>query len=485
MTEASLSQKVLKGGFWVFAIRIFERSLGFIRLIIIARLLSPKDFGLFGILLLTLSTLEVFSQTGFHAALVQKNKDIKGYLDTAWTVLVIRGLILYVILFFSAPLIAKFFESPPVSFFIRIIGLTIILRGFSNIGTVYFQKEIEFNKQFILQFIAAIIEFITVVILAYLLRSVWALVIGQLMGGVSGLITGYMIHPYRPKFTLDKNKAQELFTFGKWIFGSSIIIFLLTQGDDAFLGKFLGITMLGFYQMAYRISNMPVTEITHMISKVIFPAYSKMHKNLPWLKESHLRVLQLTASLSFPIAVMIFILAPDFTKIFLGEKWMPIIPTLKVLCIFGITRSLNATFGPIFQGMGKPKTITFVSGIQLVILCVLIYPLTSNWGILGTSVAVAIPNFLVVFYLNKKLAMALRYTLSNIILPLLPPTIGAVILSIFLFLFRYWLEINLIQFILSISLGTCIYIIMTYKIDKYFKCGLKSSIINLLKGIRA
>ncbi len=111
---------------------------------------------------------------------------------------------------------------------------------------------------------------------------------------------------------------------------------MITQGDDILVGKLLGVSALGFYQLAYKLSNIPAIEIAHATSRVTFPAYSKLQDNLPRLREAYLRVLQLTAFLSFAIAGVILVLASDFTRIALGEKWMPMVPTVQALCIFGM-----------------------------------------------------------------------------------------------------------------------------------------------------
>ena len=147
----NLSQKVVRGGFWVFSLRITERAFSLIRLIILARILSPNDFGLMGIALLTMATLQTFSQTGFQQALIQKKKDIKPYLDSAWTVLILRGFVLFAILLFIAPYAAIFFKAPQAKPIIQVIGFSVLLQAFTNIGVVYFQKELEFNKQFLYQ----------------------------------------------------------------------------------------------------------------------------------------------------------------------------------------------------------------------------------------------------------------------------------------------------------------------------------------------
>ncbi|MCD6270366.1 oligosaccharide flippase family protein, partial [bacterium] len=264
----TLSQRVVKGGFWVFLLRIVNRGFSLIRLVILARILSPNDFGLMGIALLTMATLDTFSQTGFQQALVQKKEDIKSYLDSAWTVLILRGFILFAILFFIAPYAAIFFDAPEAKSIIQVIGFAVLLQAFTNIGVIYFQKELEFNKQFIYQLSGTLADFIVAISAVLILKNVWALVLGLLAGSFARFVVSYLIHPYRPHLSFDLGRAKELFGFGKWVLGSSILVFLITQGDDIFVGKLLGVAALGFYQMAYRISNMPATEITHVISQV-------------------------------------------------------------------------------------------------------------------------------------------------------------------------------------------------------------------------
>mgnify|MGYP001254972228 CR=1 FL=1 len=419
----SLTEKTLKGGFWVFGLRITDRIFGLIRTIILARLLSPNDFGVFGIALLALSALDTFSQTGFKQALIQKKEETKDYLNTTWTVGVIRALFIAVILFFLAPLAANFFETPAVEPILKVIGISIILQGLTNIAVLYFEKELEFQKFFKYQFLGTITDVVVSITAAFLLKNVWALVFGLLAGNLVRCIMSYVIDKYRPKIQLNKNQAKELFNFGKWIMGSSIMMFFLTEGDDILIGKILGATMLGFYQMAYKISNLPATEITHVISQVTFPAYSKLQDNIPKLKEAYLKVLQVTAFLSFPIAGLIFVLAPDFTQIFLGEKWMPMVPAMQILCIFGTLRAFNATTGPIFQAVGKPSILTKISLIQLIFLGVIIYPFTTKGNLAGVSWAVTLSNSLCFILSFQKILEITKETRKNIVSVVVPPAL--------------------------------------------------------------
>ena len=431
----TLSQKVLKGGFWVFFLRVVNRGFSLIRLIVLARVLSPNDFGLMGIALLTMSTLETFSQTGFQQALIQKKENVESYLNSAWTVLILRGFILFVILYFIAPHAAIFFSAPEAKAIIRVIGFSIFFQALTNIGIIYFQKELEFNKEFIYQFSGTLADFIVSISAVLILRNVWALVLGLLAGNIMRCLVSYLVHPYRPHLSKCLGKAKELFGFGKWIMSSSILIFLIAQGDDIFVGKLLGTTALGFYQMAYRISNMPATEITHVISQVTFPAYSKLQDNIPKLRETYLKVLQLTAFLSFPIAGLIFVLAPDFTEIFLGEKWMPMVPAMQILTLYGAIRSIGATTGPVFQGVGKPNILAKLSFIQLLMMIVFIYPLTNKYGIFGTAVAIIIPNLITQTIAGIKVCNIMKCDACKFIKALVFPLISISILILLLHIF--------------------------------------------------
>ena len=464
----SLSQRVIKSGFWVFSLKITERAFSLIRLIILARILAPHDFGLMGIAMLTMATLETFSQTGFQAALIQKKENTELYLDAAWTIMIIRGFILFTILYFIAPYAAIFFKSPQAKPIIRIIGFSILFQAFTNIGVIYFRKELEFNKQFIYQLSGTLADFIVAISAALILRSVWALVFGLLAGNAVRCFVSYLIHPYRPHLSSDLGKAKELFGFGKWVLGSSILIFLLTQGDDIFVGKLLGTTALGFYQLAYRISNMPATEITHVISQVTFPAYSKLQDNIPKLREAYLKVLQVTVFLSFPIAGLIFILAPDFTKIFLGEKWMPMVPAMMALCIFGVTRSIGATMGPILYSVGKPKIQTKVSSVQLITMAIIIYPLTIRWSILGTSLAIVIPNILALILITIEVRSIINATYKEFFVSVIMPVIAVFVMFFAMFLKQVLLPSvsSIPNFFVGLVLCSVIYFAIIYLWDR-------------------
>lgn len=473
-TGGNLSQRTVRGSFWVFFLRIVQQIFGLTRLLILARILAPHDFGLMGIALLTMSTLETFSQTGFQVALIQKKRDITSYLDAAWTVLILRGIVIFGILYFTAPFVASFFNTPEAKSIIQVIGFSVLFQAFNNIGIIYFQKELEFNKEFIYQFTGTLADFIVSISAVLILKNVWALVFGILAGKIVRCFVSYLCHPYRPRLSRDLEKAKELFGFGKWVLGSSIFTFLLVQGDDILVGKVLGASALGFYQMAYKISNMPATEISHLIAKVTFPVYSKIQGNLQKLRELYLNVLQLTTFLSIPIAGIIFLFAHDFTIIFLGEKWLPMVSVMQVLAIYGALRAIGATTGVVFLAVGQPEISTKIKFAQLIVMSVLIYPFTIHWGILGTSMAVITYAFIFNFVAVGKVFQIINTGFRNLVMIIIFPLVNTIIMICTILTvktFIYENTIDVTSFSLLIIIGLFIYLIVDYIFGRAFNYG--------------
>jgi len=471
----TLPQKIAQGGFWIFSLKIARKAFSLIRLIIIGRILAPSDFGLMGIALLTMSAIETFSQTGYREALIQRKNEVKGYLDTAWTVLIIRGLLIFIIIYFAAPYIALFFHTPEVKPIIQVLGLITFLQSFSNIGIIFFHKELEFNKVFIYHFLGTFTNFFVAVIAAIILRSVWALVLGLLAEKIVSLFVSYFIHPYRPRLSGNIKKAKELFGFGKWILGSSALVFIGEHIDDIFVGKVLSATALGFYQMGYRISNMLETEITQVISSVTFPGYAKIQDKKTSLQKAYFKIIKLTAAISIPIAAGIVLLAPEFTGIFLGQKWMPMVPAMQLLAVAGLIKSIVATGSPLFKGSGYPNYEFYMQLVRGLVIIVVIYPLIAMMGISGAAlgVIISIIGMIVVWYpLSQRITgISGRQYLETF----WPPLLGSLLMAGSIYIMKlYWnpLGQSLITaisgFAIIVLMSILVYLGVLFILQKYY-----------------
>lgn len=471
----TLPQKMIHGGFWISSLRIVRRVFGLIRLIIIGRILAPSDFGLMGIALLAMSALETFSSFGFKQALIQKKENTSNYLDAAWTVLIIRGFVVFVLVYLVAPYVAFFFHIPEVKPIIQVLGLVTFFQAFANIGIIYFHKELEFNKVFLYRFVGISTNFIVAVVAAIVLRSVWALVLGLLAEKVVSIIVSYLIHPYRPHLSKDIEKAQELFGFGKWILGSSILSFIGKHIDDIFVGRVLSATALGFYQMAYRISNMVETEITQVISSVAFPAYAKIQDQGARLRKVYFRIMRLIFAVSLPITMGLVLLAPEFTQVFLGEKWMPMVIAMQLLAVAGLIKSIVSAGRPLFVGSGYPNYAFYVQLIRGLTIIIVIYPLIIYMGISGAAIGVilSITGMLIIWYpLSQKITGASWRKYFD---TFWPPLFCSLFMAGSICIAKlYWnpvqqpLEIAILMFVTIVVISICVYVAAIYLLQRCY-----------------
>ncbi len=345
-----------------------------------------------GVALLTLGILETFTITGFDQALVQRKGDIKGHLNAAWTVSVLRGLVLAVLMLLAAPLVGEFFDTPAAAMLIRALGLVMVLSGLKNVGVIYLDRELQFRQRFVYLSLPTLIDFVVSLVAVLILRSVWALVIGRVARELALVIGSYLAHPYRPRFQPDWQRARELFRFGAWIFWSSILVYLMFNLDDIVVGRVLSATDLGLYQMAFTISALITTQVTTVVADVAFPVFSMLQSDLDRLRGAFAKALQLVAVVAFPFAAGLWFVGPTAIEMFLGPNWLPLLAAFNGLMIWGLVRSVSGITDPLFNSMGKPYVNTFIWLTTVGMVAILIYPMTVTWGIAGAAWATVIAS---------------------------------------------------------------------------------------------
>lgn len=467
--EGSLKEKAIRSGFWVSASSVGINTLAFARSIILARLLMPEVFGLMCICSIAIRGIETFTQTGFSTALIHRQESFEEAKDTAFTLMVIRGFVLAVAMFFVAPLVAVYYEKPVLDLIIKIISITFILKGFKNINTVAFRKELDFKRLTYFEQASALTKFVVVVTLVYFMRNIWALVIGSVAGSLIETIISFIFIPGIPRFRFDKKIAKELFGYGKFIAGIGIVIFIASEIGNALIGKVLGMDALGYYVLAYTLANFPAALITYLSTKVMFPAYSKLQKDLKALRHGYLRVLKLIATLTIPAAAGIGILAPEIVVVVYGEKWLPSVQALQVLSFFGALKSIGALSSPVFNAMGKPRIPFFLNSAKLIFLVLIIYPLTLHFGIVGTSLAVTAPVAIQFIVSTHIFAREIGLTFLKVVELLTPIACRSIVMSIVvLYLKRHLSTCDAYHLLLLIILGIVTYALLHLNLIKAY-----------------
>jgi len=418
----TLRARVSRGLFWEGGAALVGQGLSFLVSLLLARLLTPEYFGLLAIANLAIQSLVFFQELGFSSALIYRQKDVEAAANTAhWTILTSSAL-LYLVAFVSAPLVAQFFHSPESMPVLRVLALTMVINSFSRVPYTLLTKELDFRKKVLPELTASLIGNLAALLLAWVGWRVWALVAGELISALLVTLLVYAISPWRPRLQFVRSIFHELFGYGKHIAVSQVLIFGITNIDDMFVGRMLGQAALGQYGLAYKISNTPATNITRVVNRVTFPAYSILQASQERLRSAFFRQVRFVGALAMPIGVATAIFAHDFVYAVLNESWAPAIVPMQILAVYGVIRSVAANMGVIFQAGGKPQWLTGIAVWRLITMALLLYPFISRGGLVGVSLlsaGVAAVDFIIAAYLVDKILDARMVTYARILGPML------------------------------------------------------------------
>jgi len=486
--DGDLTRQTVRSGFWEVAINVSSRLMELLVLIVLARLLTPKDFGLIGIALLTIAALRRFSRPGIDQALIySRDEDVDHYLNTVWTIQMVRGVLLAAIAFAFAPLVASFFGEPRVTDLIRFMALSPLLSALSNPATIYFVKDLQFHKKFVYKTSSSLAQFFVALGFALAYANVWALAFGFVGAKATQVIVSYRIHPFRPRLRFKSSFVRELIGYGKWITVSNMIYFLLDEGDDFVVGWLVSAAALGFYKMAYRVGNAPATEVTNVVGNVLFATFSKLQDDTERLRKMFLRTVQVTSLISFPMAVGLVVVAPVFVRGVLGEQWLPMVTTMQILALYGLLMSLTISFHKLWKAIGRPDYVTKIGFLRLVAMGLLVIPAASRYGIegaaltiLGTYVFVTLP--LDVYLLRRSIGLTARDLFAESGYPL----VASLLMGLIVLIARRSLDLGYAstKFLLLVTLGVSSYVLIVIAFDALLGLRIRRNLNVIIESFR-
>lgn len=399
------ASSTLRGVTWLSSFRLVTRILSFIKIAVLARVLSPSQFGVFGIASLVLSLLEILTETGINIVLIQSKKDIDQYINSAWVVSILRGFLVSALILLSAPFIASFFNSPSSLNIVLFISLVPLIRGFINPAEIKFRKDLNFNYEFWFRSTLFFVDAIVSIIVALITHSVYSLVIGLITGAILEVVLSFVLIKPIPKFRIERNYFMDIFHKGKWITVYGIFNYFASNFDNIGVGKILGSSALGVYQVAYKISILPISEVSDVVSQVVFPVYMKIGEDMKRVRSAFIKTIILMSLGGLVVGGIIFLFPTILVETLLGPQWLSAVPVLKVLSIYGILRTLGGPASALFLARGKQNYVTVMTFLRFIVVLVSIYPLIITFGILGAaysallSVILEIP--IIMFFLNR------------------------------------------------------------------------------------
>jgi O-antigen/teichoic acid export membrane protein len=390
------TREAIKGVSWIGGIRVVIRTLSFAKTLVIARILSPAQFGIFGISTLVLSFVEILTETGINVFLVQQKDKVDSYISTAWIVSIIRGLVISLSIVFSAKYISSFFATPDAYPLLLLIAIVPFVRGFINPSVIKLQKDLLFKKEFLYRSSLFLIESLVSIILVILTRNIASLVIALIISACCEVFLSFVIVSPKPSLVFVKEKLWEILRFGKWITTAGIFNYLYQHGDDIVIARILGAPALGLYDMAYKISLSPLSDIGDVVTKVTYPVYVKISEDRERLKSAFIKTVIIVIVFTFPIGILLFFYPIQVISLLLGEQWLASAPALQILGIFGVVRALSVFGSTLFLSVEKKQLFTYITFIGSLGLGITIIPFVMLWGIVGAAFSALVGTILTI-----------------------------------------------------------------------------------------
>ena len=342
------------------------RCAGLLSVVILARVLTPEDFGIVAMSGLVYGLLQICAEMGASQLLLRTRELDRNAYDTAWTITLLQSFVLAVVVFALAHPAAIYFKEPRLVSVLQVVALGSVLNGATNIGLVMFRRDLEFKRDFLFGFYSKVLTVVPTVILALIYRSYWALIAGQIVGHLFEVLISYVMHPFRPRFTLAG--WRRFVSFSLWTTPSNIANFLSRKADVFVVGHLASASQLGAYSVASELSRMATAEIVIPMSRALYPNYAKLKDDPSALADAFSIVLRAVCLISFAFGFGIAAVADDVVKIILGDQWRAAGPLVAWLGIFGAFAAILSTLtGHILLVLERERTMLVINWAKLAI----------------------------------------------------------------------------------------------------------------------
>jgi O-antigen/teichoic acid export membrane protein len=458
---------------WSALMEIVSRTAQPVIFIILARLLKPTDFGVVATAMVAISFAQMFWDAGLSKALVQTREVPEDAAHVVFWTNILLGLLIYIILFFSAPAIALFFNSPGSGPVLRVLGFQIIIASFTSVQQALFVRDLDFRRLFWIKLLTAFVPGFCSIPLASFGYGVWSLVTGSLLGQVFNCWLLWWRSDWRPKFIFNKALAGKLFTFGYWVVFESLGAWLIIWGDNLVVGRFLGVHDLGVYRTGWMLVTILFGLVLNPFLPVIYPTFSRLQDDLPTLKSTFHRVNRIIFALALPMGAGLLLVSPEAAEVLFGQEWQGL---GFVMGLLGLMMGLGWLVGinpELYRAMGRPDVNTKLVFISLLYYLPAYY-FAAQSGLEAFSItrlAVALAAIPLHIYLSVKVLRLSPFYLwhegKSILLSTVAMTSGIVVLKWEILPMMHVPHV-FISLVILVTVGILIYLGGLWLIDRDF-----------------
>lgn len=415
------ARSILSNFGWVGLTVYSERALGFLTTLILAKYVAPQDFGIIALASILIEILMMFKDLGINQALIFQREDIGKTSVTAFWVMAGYNAVLFGLACLAAPFAAKFYNNPVIMPVAILLSSTMVWDSLRAIPVTLLTKEMRFRKLLVPEAVPMLGASIVSIVMAVNGMGVWSLVARTLLISIGRLGLIWRFTDFRPAFEFSMPHARQLFSYGKYIMGSSLLLVVMYNIDKFYVSRWAGLTALGFYELATRIAKIPISELSHLVGYVTFPAFSKMNRDLEMVRNAFLSTIRYTGILSIPLSLGLAIFGPLLIAGLYGPKWAPMGVPLQLLCLYGLFRSISSIIHDAFKAMGRPDAMQKYIFMRLAAIGLLGIPALYYGGLEGICLLIAATHFTVMLLELRIIASIFSTTVMQILKPVCFP----------------------------------------------------------------
>lgn len=368
----SLKKEAISSFFWVLLQQFSGQFIGFFVSIILARLILPSEFGLIAMLAIFIGLGSTFISSGLTQSLIRTVEPTPKDYATVFYFNIVLGAIMYVLIFFSAPWIALFYEQPILVEMIRVYSLIFIIQSFGMVQMAQLTKDMRFKVQLVISIPSLIIGSTLGITMAYNNYGVWSLVWSGLTQTLVSNVQVWFYSKWRPTSDFDWTTLKKHWTYGYKLLLSGVLNTVFTNIYAIIIGKFFLPAQVGFYQRADSLKQLPVANISNALNRVTFPLFAKIQDDNTRLKSAYKKILQMVLYLIAPILLLMAALGEPLFRLLFTEKWLPAVPYFQILCLNGILYPIHAYNLNILTVKGLSGLFLRLELVKVAIICITI-----------------------------------------------------------------------------------------------------------------
>lgn len=454
----NLKQKTKKGLVWSMIERFATQGVQFLFGIILARLLSPNDYGVIAMPLVFLAIAQCIIDSGFSTALIRKPELTEDDLSTAFYFNLGVGILCYAVLFFTSPLIADFYHTPILSSLLKVTALAVLFNPLCAVQQAILTRKIDFKTQAIVSLSGAVVSGIVGLYMAYNGFGVWSLVFQQVGGYVMRTILLWVLGKWKPKRKWSWESFRYLWGFGSKMLGSGLLDTIYNNIYPIVIGKYFSAQDLGNYTRAQQFSSLPSSNVTGVLQRVTFPVLSSIQNEDERLAKNYRKILKLSAFLVFPMMLMLSAIANPLVRILLTDKWIECVILLQIVCFQMMWYPIHAINLNLLTVKGRSDLffrLEIFKKIMGVCIMFITIPHGIIWMVSGGIVSSMLSLIINTYYTGKLINVGYFKQMGDLF-----PIFGVSFIMWLIVHAILYLSSNLYcQLVLGISLGAIVYLI--------------------------